>query len=385
MTTRPAPAARPWQRSPGRLLYADNLRVALTVLVVLHHCAVTYGSIPLWYHTEPAQDPTGAALDLMVVLDQAFFMGLFFLLSGFFVPGSLERKGGRRFLRDRLVRLGVPLLLFLFLLRPAATAGMYLDQFADLPYWFFYIVSWDPGPMWFVETLLVFCLAYVLVRRLRRPSATAGPGCADALGRPGPGAFPGPAAVAAFTAVLAAATWTWRIAVPTGSFWPVVGLPTPSFLPQYALMFAVGAAAARRGWLDRVPNGAGWGGLAASASALLLLPAYLAAPMDPAPFSPDALVGPVFESVFAVGAALSLLWLFQRCLDHQGPFGRFLSANAYGVYFLHPVVLVGVGIALSGLQAPALAKFAALAAVALPVCWAAAHGLRSLPGARRVF
>ncbi|MEV4160945.1 acyltransferase, partial [Nonomuraea dietziae] len=61
-----------------RLAYVDNLRVALTVLVVLHHVAVTYGNIPLWYYVEPARDPSGLALDVLVMFDQAFFMGLFF-------------------------------------------------------------------------------------------------------------------------------------------------------------------------------------------------------------------------------------------------------------------------------------------------------------------
>ena len=33
-----------------RLYYLDNLRVVLTALVVLHHAAVTYSHIPLWYY-----------------------------------------------------------------------------------------------------------------------------------------------------------------------------------------------------------------------------------------------------------------------------------------------------------------------------------------------
>jgi fucose 4-O-acetylase-like acetyltransferase len=32
-------------------------------------------------------------------------MGFFFLISGYFTPGSFERKGLRSFLKDRLIRL----------------------------------------------------------------------------------------------------------------------------------------------------------------------------------------------------------------------------------------------------------------------------------------
>ncbi|MDA2809860.1 acyltransferase [Nocardiopsis sp. RSe5-2] len=389
MTTRPAPAPRPVSTAGDgrRLAYIDNLRILLTVLVVLHHCAVTYGNIPAWYHTEPAQDPTGRALDLLVILNQAFFMGMFFLISGLFVPGSADRKGGRRFMRERLVRLGVPLLLFALFLRPLTTVEIYQEYAADAPYWLFYIFSWDPGPLWFVETLLVFCLAYVLIRRLRgrRAPEAAGTDRSGATGARPSGAFPGPAAVAGFTAVLIAATWAWRIIVPVGSFWPVIGLPTPYFLPQYVLMFAVGVLAYRRGWFARIPNAAGWSGLAMAAAGCALLPLSIDAPMQVDPLSLQALVDPVYEGLFAVGIILSLLWLFQRLFNRQGPFARFLSANAYAVYFLHAPVLVGIAVLLSGWQAPALAKFAALGALSLPVCWAAAQALRSLPYAKRVF
>ena len=78
--------------SRPRLFYVDHLRVVLTVLVVLHHAAITYGNIPVWYLTEPAQDPSGVALDLFVLFNQTFFMGMFFLIAGYFVPGSIDRR-----------------------------------------------------------------------------------------------------------------------------------------------------------------------------------------------------------------------------------------------------------------------------------------------------
>ncbi|MEU4324763.1 acyltransferase family protein, partial [Nonomuraea dietziae] len=226
-----------------RLAYVDNLRVTLTVLVVLHHVAVTYGNIPVWYYVEPAQDPSGLALDVLVMFDQAFFMGLFFLLSGFFTPGSHDRKGGRPFLRDRLVRLGIPLLVFLLLLRPLVTFGIYREM--DLPYWQFYLASWDPGPMWFVEVLLVLVAVYALVRRHGRTP------------RPVPQGAPGFAAIAGYTLALAASTFLWRLVVPTGLYVPVLGLPTPSHLPQYVSMFVLGVLAFRHGWFDALSRRAG--------------------------------------------------------------------------------------------------------------------------------
>ncbi|MEU8322272.1 acyltransferase [Nonomuraea sp. NPDC048881] len=240
-----------------RLLAVDNLRVLLTALVVAHHVAVTYGNIPLWYYTEPAADPSGTALDILVVFDQAFFMGFFFLVSGFFTPGSHDRKGGRAFVRDRLVRLGVPLLVFLLLLRPLLTIGEH-----GMPFWKWYIVSWDPGPMWFVEVLIVFALLYAWWRRAGGQRAGAERGGAPSL-----------KGVVLFTLGLAAATLLWRIPVPQGTYVPVLGLPTPYFLPQYAAMFAAGVVAFRRGWFEALPGRAGRAGfVVAGVATVVLLP-----------------------------------------------------------------------------------------------------------------
>ena len=40
---------------------------------------------------------------------QAFALGFFFMISGYFTPVSFDRKGGWGFLRDRFIRLGIPL------------------------------------------------------------------------------------------------------------------------------------------------------------------------------------------------------------------------------------------------------------------------------------
>ena len=108
-----------------RLLYIDNLHILLTGLVVIHHAAVTYSDIPMWYYTEPAKDRSGVALDVLLIFDQTFFMGFFFLISGYFVPTSYDHKGGRAFLQDRLVRLGIPLVVFAVLLGPILGARYY--------------------------------------------------------------------------------------------------------------------------------------------------------------------------------------------------------------------------------------------------------------------
>ncbi|QBI53216.1 acyltransferase family protein [Streptomonospora litoralis] len=385
-TTASPPADGAAAPTRPRLYYLDNLRVALTVLVVLHHAAIAYGNIAMWYYVEPADDPSGLLLDVFNALNQTFFMGFFFMIAGFFTPGSHDRKGARGFIGGRLVRLGVPLLLFVVLFRPLLGLGDYLADPGGTPFWRYAVANMDPGPMWFVATLLVFALAYVLIRRFA-PEREAAAAPAAQVVPAGPAGAIGPLAVTGSVALLIAVTYLWRIMVPSGT--SIAGvLPTPAYMPQYVLLFAAGVLAFRKGWFDAVPRWAGWGGAAA---ALFMVPVYVLVITvlgDPAALQPGSwqtLAVAATESTLAAGTVLALSALFQRRFNRRSAVGRFLSDHAYAVYFLHPAVLVGLNHAFSEWEAPAVAKFAAVGALALPLCWGAAYLLRSLPRADRVF
>ncbi|GAU65074.1 acyltransferase [Streptomyces sp. NBRC 110611] len=381
-----------------RLQYVDNLRIALTALVVLHHVGVTYGNIPAWYYTEPAKDGSGAALDLFVMFNQAFFMGFFFMIAGYFTPPSYARKGARFYYRDRLKRLGIPLLVFLLLIRPLVTLHVFEGLRDEVPYWAFYLLSWDAGPMWFVEVLLVFAAAYVLVRRRAEPRTERRAHAAEAGRVAGPQGGRGPrwssdprplrpGAVIIFTAALALATYLWRFLVPTGTYVPFLGLPTPNFLPQYASFFVIGVLAFRRGWPQTLSRAAGRTGFAVAAGATLVHLVATATSPDGASLGHgtwQSLAAAAWESTFAVSMVIGLTVFFREHLNRQGRTAAFLSRHAFAVYLIHPAVLVGVSFAFRRLDAPAAVKFTLVAALALPLCWVVAYAVRSLPRADRV-
>ena len=148
-----------------RELYIDRLRSVMTALVILHHTAITYGASGGWFYNElkPSGSASSSLLTMFCATNQAYFMGFFFLLAGYFTPGSLERKGYSRFLCDRFLRLGVPLLLFIILLGPltaaivnAAQGGSFWGTFA----WLWHHQRIINGPMWFAQALLMFTLDY---------------------------------------------------------------------------------------------------------------------------------------------------------------------------------------------------------------------------------
>jgi fucose 4-O-acetylase-like acetyltransferase len=103
----------------------DTLKAEMTLLVVFHHTAITYGAIGGWFYHEVQPDGSLQSLLLMFfcTINQAYFMGVFFLIAGYFSPGSLRRKGIYGFLRERFIRLGLPLIVFGWVLGPITVAA----------------------------------------------------------------------------------------------------------------------------------------------------------------------------------------------------------------------------------------------------------------------
>ena len=159
-------------RGGSRLLFIDNIRIFLTVLVIAHHLMIIYSNSGGWIYHEERQDEITTALGgWFCAANQAYFMGLFLFVSAYFVPGAYDRKGPRQFLLDRLVRLGIPLALYSWLLRPLL---IYLGEHPSTgSLWRWYIgeyfqdYGWiGGGPLWFIEALLLFSLFYVIWRLL---------------------------------------------------------------------------------------------------------------------------------------------------------------------------------------------------------------------------
>ena len=96
--------------APSRHAALDVLRAGTTLLVVFHHAAITYGAQGGWFYQElaPGSAWSSRLLSFFCAFNQAWFMGLFFLLAGYFTPAALTRKGVWRFCADRALRLGLP-------------------------------------------------------------------------------------------------------------------------------------------------------------------------------------------------------------------------------------------------------------------------------------
>jgi hypothetical protein len=151
-----------------RLVWVDNLKVAVIAGVVVVHAAMAYLIDADWYYMErTSSELWGALVGLPGLLGGVFVLGPLFLLGGVFAAASLARKGPGRFTSGRLLRLGVPLVLYVIVVNPLAN---YLGDLAQgmqprlWPYLAPGSEDHDAGPLWFVAALLTFSLAYAAWR-----------------------------------------------------------------------------------------------------------------------------------------------------------------------------------------------------------------------------
>ena len=372
----------PQASSRVRLFFLDHLRAALTILVVLHHLAVIYGANAAFYYLEPPKNDLVASLVLLVfvLINQGYFMGFFFLISGYFTPGSFDHKGPATFLKDRLLRLGIPLLVFLFVLNPLSSIGLYYWISIKTPFISLYPSLIGVGPLWFVEMLLFFCLGFVIWRlavrsRVQPSERVYGP--------------PSYLAVGLFILALAAASYLLRIVVPLGLTIPIFGFPTLSYLPQYLSFFILGVIAFRRNWFVSIPGSMGRTGfVVALVATIVLFPLALFSSRAGAIFlgqgSWQSAVYALWDSTFSVGMCLGLITLFRRFFNRSGKLGRFLSRHAYTVYIIHVPIIVLLALAIRGIHLESLLKFGLAALIGVPLCFALAFLVRKIPFASRI-
>jgi fucose 4-O-acetylase-like acetyltransferase len=364
-------------REKPRLEFIDNLRWVMIVLVVSMHAAVTYSHLGSWYFMEDPQPPQAvqvvfAAYQMFL---QAFFMGLLFLIAGYFVPAAFDRKGLSHFLRDRALRLGVPSLLYMLLIHPI-TVYWLLREFAH-PSWPSLAKAYVPyltstrflsgsGPMWFALALLLFSAVYAVYRKLNPKSHSPKH---EAL-------LPTNTQTIGLVVAIGLCTFLVRIWQPIGT--NILNMQL-CFFSQYVLLFMMGIQAWRRDWFRRIPYRFGMRWLTASFIAgslvwLGIILAALATHTEPRLFggwSWQSAALSLWESFFCVGVCLGLIVLFRDKFNRQGKLARWLSDNCFSVYVFHPPLLIAVTLAMRGLDAPKLAKFLLATVLGVAVSYAA--------------
>src|SRR5579863_4983589 len=371
-------AAREGERNGG----IDALRAAVTLLVIFHHTALTYGAIGGWYYREiaPSNSPGSLLLILFCTANQAWFMGLFFLIAGYYTPPAQRRHGTASFIRERLLRLGIPLLFYLLILHPLTVALALTAKelsFGRVFIWLWSHGRFEPGPLWFAEALLIFTAVWLPWRVMQRLDATVD--------------IPFPSD----TILLAAAIVTAIVAFLLRLVWPVgenVVFLQLGYFASYVVLFAAGCVGAEQGWLERIPESRKKRWLRIAWAAFPVFPLvvllgrqvpWLHGPAEGG-FNLQALTYAFWEPFVAWGFILGLLTLFQRQFASLTGVWARLARRAFLIYIIHPPVLVGVALVWRDVAAPAIFKFLVTGSLACALCYVIAGLALRIPVVARI-
>lgn len=389
--TIPVPSLAP----QPRLWSLDRLKVTLTFLVIAHHAAQAYGPTGgFWFYENPERWPY---MGLFYWMNASFFMGLFFFISAYFVPGSYERKGGAAFLKDKVIRLGVPLVIFVMLVNPVQMYVSYINyRGGTLPFpayltQIYFGMGPKPaelrGPMWpdincghlwFVEHLLVYAFLYAAWHVVWRRPLPRGP-------VQNKQEAPGDLAMLAYAVALALVTWLVRTWYPIDRWVLALGFiqMEPAHLPQYLSLFILGTVAMRKGWLQAIPTARGlrwlWVGIGAIVAGGLVRYQVIALSLEA-----RRIFLVTAESFIAAGLVVGLCTLFRERFNKTNPFWQTLSADAYGAYLVHVPIVVALQYGTSSVPAGAVPRFLLVTLAGIPLSFLASHYLRKAPGVARV-
>jgi glucans biosynthesis protein C len=250
--------------SKERHHFLDNLKIVLIMLVVAHHAGQPYGGSGGWWYVTDSQQP--ASLGHFFTVNASFFMGLFFFISAYFLPASIDKKGKKKFLQDRVKLLGWPLLFGVALLIPVLMYIFHLHYrgYPAVSFWSYYKTyylgmtpepaywigpAWPDlnfGHLWFIENLLFYSLVYLLCTLVMKTKKAEGTAAQSAPTHTG---------IVLFVAALSLITFIVRIWFPIDRWIGLFGFiqMEVAHIPQYISFFVLGIMAYRRNWLQQLP------------------------------------------------------------------------------------------------------------------------------------
>jgi hypothetical protein len=312
---------------------------------------------------------------------------LLFLVAGLLAPRSVDRHGPSGYARTRLLRLGIPFVVYVVLVQPLVMYPVHPPGETPGSYWGEFVgagdQTLDTGPLWFVGTLLIFSLGYAAWAAVVGQGGSRRAARALDLRR-----------LLLLVLPVAGATYLIRVAVPFGEANKGVSLNVWEW-PACLTLFVLGIVASRRGWLDEVPELQWRRARAVALAGVVGMVAFVGAAVALGVDEDQwwggswhwaSLGWSFFEVLVGIFGATWVLGSAQRHLDRSLRWiGPAVSRSAYGAFMLQTPVLIGLAFALRAVPLPAEVKALALAVAAVATSfWLARVLIERVPGMHRV-
>jgi surface polysaccharide O-acyltransferase-like enzyme len=373
------------EKSSGKITYIDHLKVILTVLVILHHTFITYGAPGGWYYFQKTtSEAAKIPMTLFVAVNQSFFMGFFFFLSAYFIRPSFEKKGAARFVMDRLIRLGIPLIFYSFILGPAMNYLVYYfgkGHHLTLVQFLTGYNDWiDFGVLWFVAALLLFTLLYVGWRQISKSSKGKTNSTLSLR------------AIMTFAVLLGFFSFMVRLIFPIGWVLQPIGFQLGHFT-QYVALFIAGILASKYNWLSGITYKQGKkSALIALLLVIIVFPLFyvlLTALKFPSSwfsggFHWPALLYAMWEQLTGIAIITALIGMGKQSLNKGSALWGKLSRYTFAVYIFHPLVIISLALMLSSWHIEPAIKLLIVAPLAVTCSFLLASAIVLIPGVRKI-
>lgn len=373
-----------------RMIYIDNIRLLMIILVIIQHLAVTYSSLGDWYYNEPSQLST---IELVLFgfhqsFTQAYFMGILFFIAGYFVPSSYDKKGFGQFIKDRFIRLGMPTLLYMLVIDPFINIVLLnhwdFTNTTFLNAYFKYVVGFQfirsSGPLWFAFALLIFSILYAFIKKFFYQNTIYKKQTC-------------PSIFNLFLLILfmSICTFLIRINQPIGTNFINMQL---CFFPQYIILFIIGIKSKKGAWLDKIDYSKHkiWLFLGVflgliSWLTFMILGGALSGNLDIfyGGMSWQSAAYCLWESFVVICISIGLIALFKQKCNQQNNLIYIMSSNAFSVYVFHSPIIVTLSLLFQPLHLMPFIKFIILIPISIVICFSCSnYVIRNIPFIKKI-
>jgi glucan biosynthesis protein C len=370
--------------APERLHALDALRGFALLLGIILHAIVSFIPTPTRFWIIQDTHPS-MTLALLFFVIHVFRMTTFFLMAGFFAHMSLHRRGAWGFVKDRMQRIALPLvvawpiviaaLIVVIIWAAGFPNGGPIPGAAKWPV----LPRFPLTHLWFLYVLLEFYAAILLLR--------GGVVWLDRSGRFR--TFTDRLIAHVMRSPLAPAILAVPIGIafsldPTWVGWFGVRTPDESLLTNLQALIGFGTAFGfgwslhrqinllwilEKRWLIHLAFAIGF----IAISFLAFSPSLLDVRWLPISINAMRLAGAAFYALAIWTSTFAAIGLALRFMSGFSPMRRYLADASYWLYLIHLPIVMALQVAVSQLDWRWPIKFATILVVALPVMLASYH------------
>jgi surface polysaccharide O-acyltransferase-like enzyme len=367
-----------------KLVYINNIKILLTILVVLHHTFIAYSTSDGWYYTQPTSIlGVLIPIKMFISVNQSFFMGFFFMLAAYFTDSSFTKKGTFKFVADRLIRLGIPLIFYALVISPFTSYLVYyfaLEHHITFLQYLSGFDSWiDFGVMWFVLALLLFTFIYVLLKTVFKISFQ--------------NSLPVPTSrtILLFAFALGLVSFAVRIIFPVYWVLEPFGFKLGHF-PQYIVFFIIGLLASKNNWFEQLSEKTRKHLTLSSWLCLLFFPVFfiiritVKMPVEwySGGFHWQQLLYTIWEQWIGLSILTVLLIKGRTKWNKSTPLLTKLSRYSFATYIFHPIVIVAFTLAIRNWNIDPAIKLLVVSPLIVAASFALGGLLVLIPGVKKI-